>query len=72
VTLTIDRRQLMPTSEWELLKGYEGASETVRTVPCACGGVLSAIAGDDKGLSRAVVIHRDTPQHRYWQTREGL
>lgn len=68
----VDRRQLMPTAEWELIHGYEGVSETVRTVPCACGGVLSAIAGDSKGLNLAVVAHGDTPSHRFWRVRNGL
>ena len=55
-------------SEDDLVRGYATAlSPVVRTVPCACGGTLSAPQGDDRAISLAVSFHNESTTHRQWR-----
>jgi hypothetical protein len=41
-----------------------------RTLPCACGGWISAIDGDGRSIVAAVRAHQASPIHRVWREEE--
>lgn len=58
-------------SEVELLDASRIPRLVMRDVPCACGGWLSAVQGDDGAVVAAVVRHNESPAHQGWRLRQA-
>lgn len=39
----------------------------MRLEPCACGGMIAALAGDDRAIFAAVYRHNFTDLHAAWR-----
>lgn len=52
-------------SETTLLRGYSNPpTHVVRREPCACGGVLEQLRGQE--IDQVVIDHNDTEPHLSW------
>lgn len=52
-------------SEEALFKGYSGAESVLVTLPCACGGDVTA---DPNAPARGVAAHQFTGRHKAWRS----
>jgi hypothetical protein len=71
VRAAIDVAAQRPTSridEGLLMRAY---LHPERTVPCVCGGEISAPDGDDAAITAAVRVHNDTARHRAWRREQS-
>lgn len=48
-------------------RGGRAPVELVET--CVCGGLITALDGDDQGIQAAVARHNDSIAHRAWRFR---
>lgn len=73
--MTIELLSARPTSslaEAELMRAYSfGPAPVTRTVPCACGGYLSATSGDERAIATTVAVHNESTVHQLWRDVEG-
>lgn len=53
------------TSEDALFRGYSGAESVLVTLPCACGGDVTA---DPYAPARGVAAHQYTGRHKAWRS----
>lgn len=70
VDLSSDHRRTSaaPSSEDALFNGYSGSESVLVTLPCACGGDVTA---DPYAPSRGVAAHQFTGRHKAWRSVQG-
>lgn len=63
------QRESTRSTEPELLHGYSGLAESrLQTLPCACGGYVTA---DPERPAPGVAAHQFTGRHKAWRSARG-